>query len=74
MEQLEYDYDTALESLSPKRLKKGLSRMLMLTLELQVETGIDVEFSSKFFSDIQILFDFLDDLKEIRKEAKKTKE
>jgi hypothetical protein len=70
----DYDYDVALESMSPKRLKKGLTRMLIIMLEYRADDELDTEFSSDFFSDLQILFDFLGDLKKSRKYAKITEE
>lgn len=70
----DYDYDVALESMSPKRLKKGLTRMLIIMLEYRADNELDTEFTSDFFSDLQILFDFLDDLKKSRKDAKITEE
>ena len=69
MKTIDYDYDVSLESMSPKRLKKGILRMLMISLENSAEIGMEAEFTSDFFSDLQILFDFLDDLKKMRRKA-----
>ena len=65
---------TTLEALSPKRLKKGLLRMLLITLGDTEEHGGDAEFTSEFFSELQILFDLLDELKRIKKHAKRKEE
>jgi hypothetical protein len=64
----------ALESIKPGRLKRGLTSMMLTTLEDIIEIGQHEQFDSNFFSDLQILFDFLDELKQIRKEAKQSKE
>lgn len=74
MKTIDYDYDVALQSMSPKRLKKGILRMLIISLQNSAEIGMEAEFTSKFFSDLQVLFDFLDDLRKIRKNARKTEE
>jgi len=68
------DYESSLEGMSPKRLKMGILRMLFISLQNSAETGMDIEFTNSFFSDLQILFDFLDDLKQVRKYAKQSKE
>jgi hypothetical protein len=68
------DYESSLEAMSPKRLKKGILRMLIISLQNSAQIGMEVEFTSKFYSDLQILFDFLDELKQVRKKAKQSKE
>lgn len=62
---------TSLEGLSPKLLKKGILRMLIITLENTIEIGTDAEFTSRFFSQLQILFDLFDELKQSKKDAKR---
>jgi hypothetical protein len=73
MNQINEDIQTSLECIRPILLKKGLTRMLFITLE-NIEHGIDEEFSTKFFSQLQILFDLFDELKQIKKDAKRTEE
>jgi hypothetical protein len=67
------DIRTTLEAIKPGRLKNGLQRMLFIMLQ-DIEHGIDEEFSSEFFSDLQSLFDLLSELKRLRKQAKRNKE
>jgi len=65
---------TSLSALSPKPLKKCMLMMLVITLEHAIVYDGDARLTKEFFSQLQILFNLLDELQQIQIDAKRTKE